>query len=364
MFLRDGDLLAAPFDPEAMEVTGTIARVVEGIHSTPMRPSGSFTFSDTGRLVYLQGAEIFIPESKLTWVNRQGETEAIQLPAGLYEDPDLSPDGQSLALTSWQDDGRSDIWVYDLARGTFGPRTSSGNARTPKWTSDGFQLIYVQVTAFRSGELWITNADGTGQPERILAGPANFLEFSKYDGKIIYSARPDGTYSINTLGLSDGSWISAPLDLPRLSWGQRVSPDGRWIAFTMTAPNRNEVYVSPYPDTESNRWPISTQGGQYPQWGPDSDELFYLQNDGSLMSVNIDTDNSFSPGIPQQLLTDFHMTFPNNSNYVVSDDGQRFIRFEIPDEQQLTELDTEPATLTVVENWFEELKRLAPPDPQ
>ena len=48
-------------------------------------------------------------------------------------------------------------------------------------------------------------------------------------------------------------------------------------------------------------------------------------------------------------------------NYDVSADGQRFLMLSEPEEGD-AEAASPPATLIVVENWFEELTRLVPVD--
>ena len=56
------------------------------------------------------------------------------------------------------------------------------------------------------------------------------------------------------------------------------------------------------------------------------------------------------------------VTFP--PSYLLADDGERFIILSDEDESNADDLETGDNVLNVVENWFEELRRLAPPDPQ
>jgi hypothetical protein len=64
------------------------------------------------------------------------------------------------------------------------------------------------------------------------------------------------------------------------------------------------------------------------------------------------------------LLPEFYVNGFRPPNFAVSQDGQRFIGFKKLEGEFPTSDVAEPATFTVIENWFEELKRLAPPDPQ
>ncbi len=212
VFIRAGDLWAVPFDPDALEVTGTETIVLEGVDSQPLVGIGAYSASDSGRLVYLPGREYLPDQTVLVWADRLGNRTELPLRAGNYEEPRLSPNGELLALTSFQPDGSSDIWVHDFSSGTFNPVTFSGNARNPVWTPDGSQLVYqLNTTVLQNrprGELWIMNADGTGQAERILDGDAKTDSFSPIDEKLIYMTGLPGTdtgISLNTLTLSDGA---------------------------------------------------------------------------------------------------------------------------------------------------------------
>ena len=60
------------------------------------------------------------------------------------------------------------------------------------------------------GELWVTNADGTGQAERILDAAATIASFSQSDEKLIYTTFDDIGLEgqLNTLTFSDDAWVS------------------------------------------------------------------------------------------------------------------------------------------------------------
>lgn len=365
VFIRDGDLWAAPFDLGSLDIVGGQARVVEGIDSQPNVRAASYAYSQFGRLVYLPGREYIPNQQGLTWIDRAGNTEDIPLPAGEYQQPELSPDGQAIALAVMQEGGSSDIWVYDLNRQTLGRRTFSGNALRPTWSPDGRQLFYQE----NAQGIWSINADGSGQPQQInsttTARPASF---SNTDGNLLYLEGPLGNASIKALSYIDSSWISSPLISTEgvNAWGAVVSPNGRWVAYVSNESGSAEIYVRPYPEVDSGKWQISTNGGREPQWGATGDELFYLQQTGTLgalFSVEIDDTNSFSPGTPRQLIEGIYILGNYPPNFDVTNDGEKFLIYSaLVDEVGANGLSD--VELVVVENWFEELKRLAPPDPQ
>ena len=66
----------------------------------------------------------------------------------------------------------------------------------------------------------------------------------------------------------------------------RVSPDGRWIAFTTELAGQPEVWVQPYPDPEVGEvTPLTTSGGIDPQWSRGGSELYFLTPDRSAQMV-------------------------------------------------------------------------------
>jgi serine/threonine-protein kinase len=134
-----------------------------------------------------------------------------------------------------------------------------------------------------------------------------------------------------------------------------LSPDGRWIAYESDENGRFEVFVRPFPDVDGGKWQISRSGGINSQWGPQGKEIFYL-GPGTMMAVNVESDSVFSAGIPTVMFSTPEYAI-GNLGYSVSPDGQRFL---VPKPLSASADDAQQASLVVVENWFEELKRLAP----
>ena len=374
LFLRNGDLWAVPFDADSLRVTGGETRVIEGVEqSAPIW--GAYSVSDSGRLVYMPRLRTFSEQTTLYSTDRSGNRTEIFLPAGNYADPRLSPNGELLALTSFEPDGSSDVWVHHFSSGTFNRLTFSGNARTPVWTPDGSQVVYMlgglgSTDLSPRGELWIRNANGTGQAERILDGPAKPDSFSPIDEKLIYliGGNLAGPINLSTLTLSDDAWISDPLfHTERATWGARISPDGRWIVYGSAESGLMQIYVQPYPNLDGGRWQISSDsiGAREPSWGPNGEELFYLRNDGSFMHSELTIQgDSISSSVPRPLFADIQIA-GTSPLYAVSNDGESILHFaRSTDDGQITSIGSGRTELLVVENFFAELRRLAPPDPQ
>jgi Tol biopolymer transport system component len=77
----------------------------------------------------------------------------------------------------------------------------------------------------------------------------------------------------------------------------RISPDGRWMAYTSDEAGKPGVYVTRFPEP-GGKWQVSTNGGGFPVWRRDSRELFYRALDGTLMAVPVAPGADFAPGAP------------------------------------------------------------------
>jgi Tol biopolymer transport system component len=108
----------------------------------------------------------------------------------------------------------------------------------------------------------------------------------------------------------------------------RLSPDGRWMAYTSNEGGSYEVYVRPY-SSGSGIWQVSHNGGYQPQWRADGREIYFLSPDRRLMAAPVSVQGaSFVPGDPVALFsvgTSSWEALSTGSQYAPSPDGQRFL---------------------------------------
>ena len=150
----------------------------------------------------------------------------------------------------------------------------------------------------------------------------------------------------------DGERNSQPLFQSQFNEAKaKISPDGHWIAYESNESGLLQVYVRPFPNAEEGKWQISSDGGTEPVWAHSGQELFYRNGD-KMMVVDIKTERTFTPGSPVVLFTGRYTIGGAVVNYDISPDGQRFLMIKGEEDQ--------PAQINVVQNWFEELKRLVP----
>ena len=130
-----------------------------------------------------------------------------------------------------------------------------------------------------------------------------------------------------------------------------MSPDGRWLAYTSDEGGELNVYVRPFPDLASGLWPVSTDGGLEPVWSLDGRELFY-RSGVAIKVVSVGTGDSFGIGAARTVFEGPYLDLGAGRQYDVAFDGERFLMLKA------APADGRSRRVVVVQNWFEELKRL------
>jgi hypothetical protein len=132
-----------------------------------------------------------------------------------------------------------------------------------------------------------------------------------------------------------------------------VSPDGRWIAYCSDESKRNEIYVRPVSGS-GPKYQVSSQGGSEPLWARNDRQLFYRWQE-QVWVVDVQVDGSFMTSKPRLLFEKLYAGGNPGRGWDLSLDGQRFLMVR-GEEKKLTAVNE----ITFVQNWFEELRRLAP----
>ena len=155
----------------------------------------------------------------------------------------------------------------------------------------------------------------------------------------------------------EGERTAEPFIAPEFSEaGAAMSPDGGWIAYHSDETGQDEIYVEQFPGLGGKQI-ISTDGGAQPLWSPDGRELFYRGPRG-MMVVPVETDPTFSAGDPDVLFEQQYYVDRSRRTYDLAPDG----RFLMVKESSAGDGEGPAAQIILVQNWFEELKRLVPLD--
>ncbi len=97
---------------------------------------------------------------------------------------------------------------------------------------------------------------------------------------------------------------------------------------------------------------ITTLGGSDPLWGLDGKEIFYRNRDKFMRVTVPDSLDSWRPK-PELMFTGTYLNVKHKPRDVMPD-GQHFLMI------QPTHPDPPGTELYLIQNWFEELKRLCP----
>ncbi len=366
VFGRSAALWAVPFDLERMETTGPEVPVINSVQTAGNRGAAVYAFSDDGLLIYLPGS--FTNDTSaivtLIWVDRDGREKAVDTGVSEYRWPRISPDSQRLAYYATDSNGDEDVWILDLTRGTK-TRLTFDSGYSPLWTPDGQRVVFYSNRQGPESGLYWKRADGSGQEELLLSGGIYLpVSFSPDGNQLIVRKGGLGigeSRELHLLSLAEKTTSRPLLENRGNPSFPAISPDGRWLAYTSDDSGQSEVYVQPFPKLEDGKWQVSSDGGRQPRWGPDGREIFYHNTD-AMMVVSVEDEPGFLAGRPEVLFSgEYLFSGPVRSPaYDISPDGQRFLmQKKVAGEND--EID-EQTMLIVVENWFEELKRLAPAD--
>jgi eukaryotic-like serine/threonine-protein kinase len=357
MYLRAGNLLAQPFDPRSLRITGEAMPVVKDVYS--FRPTGGadFSVSNSGALAY----QSFSGRSQLVWVNRQGRQIGSAGPANVnVKSGRLSPDGRKLATAIYNvDRGAQNLWIVDLENNASRELTAQSGARdAPVWSPDSKKLAFLHASVGKLPRVNLRDA-GENDVEEAMAGG---------DFQMPTDWSPDGRFIVfvNTAAARLSSDVQSDVFLIDLAQGRKVipilstrfheanaafSPDGKWLTFTSNESGRAEVYVQAFestgvPRVTGERHLVTRSGAQALRWRRDGKELFYLALDGRVygLSAKLSRKPEFGPATPLFTISpEARAAIHSVLGFDVSPDGERFLIPAVTSQ--------EGPTLVVMQNW-------------
>jgi len=299
LFVRRTTLLAQKLDLGAGKLTGEPITIADGVRIGSA--AGHFSASRNGVLAFSRGSggDAFA----LRRANRAGELSGPTLVTGAMTNPRLSPDGRRLLYQrSSAGTADGDIHVFDLERSTDTRLTfTGGSAATPEWSPDGRRFAYVNRPANGAARLRIAAADGLGAADSLdLPGGSSgsLSQWAVAGSRLAFYTSSFRSFAAPTEGTDR---VARALgDSTQVFGHPQISPDGRWMSFTMgTAPNVH-VYVQSLVGPPG-RWQISTSAGFQARWVKNGRELIYEGWNGDLFAVPIELGESFRAGTPRAL---------------------------------------------------------------
>jgi Tol biopolymer transport system component len=345
VLVRQGSLMAAPFDPVRATVSGPQLQIASGVAVGDGR--GAFSASAAGMLAYRVGpARDRRVSQRLSWINRQGEIRG-NLASGNY--PQLTRDGKNVAFIG-NSQGNTDVYLIASAQGGVPTRFTSHTAIeiSSVWSPNGDRLAFASN---RGGTFDLfekpTSLTRDEEPRFASSDNKHPVDWSRNDVLLYVVQDAGGGDDLWTLTL-DGN-APSPRRLfhtPHSEDQGQFSPDGRWIAYRSNETGRREIFVRPFPGPGSQRQ-VSVSGGGHPRWRTDGSELYYIAADGRLTAVPIKlgaSSETVDTGVPSPLFVT-RLAAPTNAQfgYAVAPDGRFLVSVD----------GDEPSTspITIVQNW-------------
>ena len=382
LFLRQGQLLAAPFDPETLTV-GTAVPLLDRVaqeltagDTSDVTGAGQFAVSPGGTLAWLPGPATpsFISSRLVTVDRNDGRVTPLAAPVRSYTSAvRLSPDGRRLAVSA-QSLTEMGVWEFDLERaGGLSSLVRAGEAFFPRWYPDGKRLVFDWLDDGRQ-VLATQSLDGSQSVGTILPGfyvPSSFDR----DGRLLAVHWSDGgrPRTVRVTEDQGKASVQALMETDGQERAPEVSPDGRWLAYeSKPEPTDSwqgyQVFVRSYPEM-GRPVQVSFAGGISPAWNPKTGrELFFAEwhqapQKCRMMVVEFLPGAPGAPprpGTPRELFPYEEANIPficgGARCYDVSPDGRWFYTTQAqapPPKPVVT-------YINLIENWFEEIKAKVP----
>jgi len=348
-YVKSGRLIAAPFDPATLAVTGPPVELEGGVRQEQGGRS-QYVVTPDGTLIYAEGVVAGV--ARLVWVDRAGRIDTLPFAADPYGTFDLARDGRRMVTQVWYPASGVELRVLDLERGQSIHVATHGVPFSPRWWPDNRRIVFTErSTRPPYGEVTVRQLPGSVQQRDTLLV-----------GWLVNEISPD-TGRLEALGRSSrgpGLWLVQLGDTTRqvqidpfpTVWGGTFSKDGRWIAYTSNEAGRYEIYVVRR-DLTGERQKISVAGGEEPRWSPRGDELVYRWGQ-DWFAVPVPPAPSTEFAVPRRILTGPFINVADRS-HDLGPDGRQLLLLG-PREETTTRLE-------VVTGWLDQVRRLAPVAP-
>jgi eukaryotic-like serine/threonine-protein kinase len=371
VFVREGGLMAAPFDLDEMRVTGDERPLGESVvHSkyflltALMTHAGQFAVSPGGTLALAEGSVPRPPRLEPVWVDRSGEETPLDIRSRDYKIARIMPDGERVLFSVASPDKA--LWMHEVDRGV--ARRIANPGITPIALGPGPDEVTIHVRS------------ENGNPQLgVLDIGGRVPEFTVIDESIDHEVlpvqwTPDGRHLVAVDASNLAAWPTLMLferekgwtvlsdDIEHYEAWPAISPDGRWLAYVSNESGPIHVYVRPLLEP-GPAVQVSITTSTDPVWSWDGTELLFRTRwrDGQPTHVYAaevsEEDGQLRIGEPVRLFTEAndYIWFIPVRGWDVAPDG-RFLFHKFTEEERYAFMEQMfPDRIRLIQNWASRL---------
>ena len=258
VFGRAGSLWAAPFDLDALDLSGEPVPILEGV---TMGAEGAGA----------PGPPALGFKGNARWSGWIGKGKRIHLahPRDATSCHASRPTGQASRSTCVIKRTTSGSGTWPSGRCGGSPPIQTLTIY-PVWTPDSLRVAFTSGRAGSRNLFWKA-ADGTGTVERLTDNPNRQYPhaFSPNGTQFVFRENnPETLFDLAVLSMEGDRPTEAILATESNELNPELSPNGRWLAYQSDASGQYEIYVQPFPDVNQGLEQISTDGGDPALVGP------------------------------------------------------------------------------------------------
>lgn len=289
--VRDGALVALPFDAERLEITGQAIPLLDSVTYLLTYGLANFSASDTGVLTSLT-----VGHQQLAWMGKDGTIGATIDTLPVFTSMHLAGDRTMLVYSRVDTRyGTDDVWLRDLRDGSERQLTFDSTMEIYPVLSPDHTRVYYMSDHSGWPDIYGKRLD-SGQEQLVVEAPgAQQPRDCSPDGRwLLYTTTEDPKTGVD-LYLKRLDIPAAPVPFVKTPaydgfGGARFSPDGRWVAYTTLLSGRPQVYVKPFPPAgpahQVSLDPATS--ASEPRWSADGKTLFFLRG-GALWRCDFDS---------------------------------------------------------------------------
>ena len=279
-YVREGTLMAQPFDISALKFTGEALAVADNMSFGSRYGTGAFSVAPDGTIAALAAPSGY----HLEWVDGAGKKIGAIGGSAQILGFALVPDSDRLVLSiNDHRTGFASLWLREFTREAATRLTFSAATETlPVVTRDGDRVFF--TSDLRLNEVPI---DGSAPPKGVVPSSAGVQRASSAsaDGRfLMYSSNEhqrETKLDLWVLPLIGGGKPFPYLATPAAETQGVFSPDVKWVAYVSdpsTPTGSGQVFVRPFPGPGASR-PASTGSGRAPRFSLDGKKIYFV--DGS-----------------------------------------------------------------------------------